>query len=224
MKINPYLWSSRPSHNCSGAPSIAVSSRWVGCKSPLCPAFAVACSFAEWPSTGGWPILHGFREGWVIRASELHSEPAQVCTRFRRHSNAHPQSPSPCGKIEASGDPHVLFKVRQTSRSILPLLPRLRSHHLRGPSAPAGLLSEPQPTHAPAQQPHDRRSLRRLCSPLWLGHQRRPYHHGARCSVHRHRRRRVSRPLGHHPRSSLRPSSKEPLTSSVYFLRGSAGF
>src|SRR5437016_531054 len=60
---------------------------------------------------------------------------------------------SPYGKIESSGDPHVLFKVRQTSRPLLPLLPSLRSHHLRRSSTTPAALSEPQPTHAPAQQP-----------------------------------------------------------------------
>src|SRR5258705_10140463 len=103
--------------------------------------------------------------------------------------------------------------MRQTSRPILPLLPPLRSHHLSSPSASARLLPKPQPTHAATQQPHDRRSLRRLRSPLRLGHQRRPHHHGARGPVYRHRRRGVSRPLGHHPRSPLRPPSQGHLTS-----------
>ena len=50
---------------------------------------------------------------------------------------------------------------------------------LRRPAASTRRLPQPQPAHASTPQPHDRRSLRRLRSPLRLGHQSRPHHHSA---------------------------------------------
>jgi len=74
---------------------------------------------AELPPGG--PSFTLFREGWVIRVSEPHSS-----TLHR--SKLHSPNP-PCGKIEASGDCHVLYSLRKQTRTLLPLLPILRSNH-----------------------------------------------------------------------------------------------